>query len=73
MFLGETWVYLSHRKGITIENGEPKYKPAVLYAFRPKRVEKLILERDATERELNRLKARGITPVIIPDGDKDHR
>lgn len=80
--LGETWVLLAHLKvpiyktGFMNPNGlansEPEKKPAVFYAFRPVRVEKLIWKSKATKKRLKELEKQGITPVIIPDGDKDH-
>jgi len=44
----------------------------IFCAFIPKRVEKLIWKNQATPEELEKLEKRGITPVIIPDGDSDH-
>lgn len=44
----------------------------IFTAFIPQRVEKLIWQKDATPEELEKLQRRGISPVIIPDGDKDH-
>jgi len=44
----------------------------IFCAFIPKRVEKLIWEKDATPKELEKLEHRGISPIIIPDGDADH-
>lgn len=80
--MGETWVLLAHPKvpiykdGFMEPNGlansEPEKKPAVFYAFCPVRVEKLIWKSKATKRRLKALEKKGITPVIIPDGDKDH-
>lgn len=37
-----------------------------------RRVEKLIWRHDADEKTLKSLEKRGITPVIIEDGDMDH-
>ena len=48
-------------------------KPAIFMAFIPQRLEKLIWERDADEKTLNTLKKQGITPVIIKNGDVDHK
>ncbi|GAI49612.1 unnamed protein product, partial [marine sediment metagenome] len=39
----------------------------IFCAFIPKRVEKLIWEKDATPEELGKLEHRGISPVIIPN------
>ncbi len=47
-------------------------KLGIFCAFIPKRVEKLIWESQATPEELEKLEKRGITPVLIPNGDKDH-
>lgn len=44
----------------------------IFCAFIPKRVEKLIWKSQATPEELEKLEKRGITPVIIKDGDLDH-
>jgi len=44
----------------------------IFCAFIPKKVEKLIWEKDATPEELGKLEHRGISPVIIPNGDADH-
>ena len=38
----------------------------------PQQVDYLIWESDATENRLDELEHKDITPVIIPDGDKDH-
>ncbi len=81
--VGKTWVYLAHRKAgtkIITENGgllnsEIQKKvpcPAIFLAFAPTRIEKLIWESEATEENLKELRRRGITPVIVHDGDPDH-
>lgn len=44
----------------------------IFCAFIPKKVEKLIWKSKATPEELEKLEHRGISPVIIPDGDADH-
>ena len=44
----------------------------IFCAFIPKKVEKLIWKSKATPEELESLEKRGITPVIVPDGDADH-
>lgn len=44
----------------------------IFAAFTPQRVEKLIWKSQATKEELAKLEKRGITPVVIKDGDKDH-
>jgi len=44
----------------------------IFCAFIPKRVERLIWKSKASPEELEKLEKRGISPVIIADGDKDH-
>lgn len=47
-------------------------KPGIFTAFIPQRVEKLVWESELTDEKREQLEKRGITPVPIPDGDKDH-
>ena len=49
-----------------------EYKFGIFSAFVPQRVEKLIWRHQATEDELDNLAKRGITPVVIENGDMDH-
>ena len=44
----------------------------IFCAFIPKRVEKLVWESELTDKEREKLEKRGISPVIIPDGDAAH-
>jgi len=46
--------------------------PGIFCAFIPKKVEMLVWGRKAIPEVLERLENRGISPVIVPDGDKDH-
>ncbi len=55
-----------------LETERKEKRLGIFCAFIPKRVEKLIWEKDATPEELKKLEKRGITPVPIPDIDKDH-
>ncbi len=55
-----------------IESEKIEYKLGIFTAFIPQRVEKLIWGKDATPEEIERLEKRGITPVVIKDGDLDH-
>lgn len=72
--IGTTWVYVAHKEGYekVINQYRTDKKPGIFYAFKPTRIEKLIWKSQATEKNLKSLKDRGITPVIIPDGDPDH-
>ncbi len=82
--LGETWVFLAHkkagRKQVLMPDTTPeettheKEVPAVFYIFKPTRIEKIVTETQSQdEAEMQKLKDRDITPVTVPDDDKDHR
>lgn len=72
--IGETWICLAHPKCgvyqdehgavITDEDGNPKYKKQIFYAFKPDRIE-YVVAGDESEEEIERLEKRGITPVIV--------
>jgi hypothetical protein len=69
--LGETWVWLAHPKTVPIEG---KMCPGVFSFFKPTAIEKLVTETQS--HDANAMKAlhdKGITPVIVPDDDKDHQ
>ena len=55
-----------------LETATIERRQGIFSAFIPQRVEKLIWETDATPEELDKLNKRGITPVIIKNGDADH-
>jgi len=44
----------------------------IFCAFIPKRVEKLVWESELTDEKREELEKRNITPIPVPDGDKDH-
>lgn len=75
--LGETWVFLAHPKVKDIVDpatGEIELVGGVFQIFRPTRVEKIITETQADdEAAMTKLADAGITPVIVPDDDRDHR
>lgn len=84
--LGKTWILLAHPKaGIKEVPTESKNLqgnigtellkvPAIFYAFRPTRVEKIITETKSKDGAyMEKLKEQGITPVIVPDNDEDHQ
>jgi hypothetical protein len=52
---------------------KPHYAMGVFCAFLPQRIEKLIWESQGTPEELEKLEKRGVTPILVPDGDEDHR
>lgn len=81
LVLGKTWVLVGHReaaqrptkqKGL---NGEciTEPGPGIFFAFRPTRIEMICKESQKEDADfLNSLERRKITPVFVPDHDKDH-
>ena len=61
-----------HPQPRLIEEPRVTYRFGIFCAFIPQRVELLVWEHDATPEKLAELGKRGITPVIIKDGDLDH-
>lgn len=55
-----------------LETDKVERRLGIFTAFIPQRIEKLLWESEATPEELEKLEKRGITPVIVPDGDTDH-
>jgi len=51
---------------------KPEYALGIFCAFVPRRIEMLVWESEATPERLENLRKRGITPVLVPDGDEDH-
>lgn len=47
-------------------------KAGIFSVFRPRRIEQLITKSKATKETKNKLKKRGITPIVVPDNDPDH-
>lgn len=69
--LGKTWVFLAH-----IEAGTKagRKHPAIFYVFRPTKIEKVVTETQSKDsHEMQKLIKKGITPVVVPDQDRDHR
>jgi hypothetical protein len=52
---------------------QPVFAPGIFYAWRPQRIEKICLESTRDTKEIADLVMRGITPVFVPDSDKDHQ
>ncbi len=83
--LGKTVVFFAHHKAC-VDNGLKLgtdgqviafiYKTGIFAAFIPQKVEGLYWESELKGKKgkklLEKLEKRGITPVSIPDGDKDH-
>jgi len=80
--LGKTIVYVAHRKAIKKvgfavfgeDIPEPEFVPGIFAAFRPTAIEKIVTETEARDEiEMKRLQKQGITPVVVPHDDPDHR
>lgn len=59
-------------QGRLIDAERVEYSMGIFAAFSPQRIELLIWQHDARPETLKKLEKRGITPVIIRDGDLDH-
>jgi hypothetical protein len=75
--LGKTWVFLAHsriKQFTDPSTGEIQWIGGVFRIFKPERIEKIVTETQAQdETEMNKLVEAGITPVIVPDNDRDHQ
>jgi hypothetical protein len=82
--IGETWVMLAHSKAVVTSQiaahtgpdtvvTETIYKPGIFYCWLPQRLEKIVVESSRGSEEITTLEKRGITPVFVPDSDKDHQ
>lgn len=73
--VGETWILLAHPKAIAKWDAtEMKWIPGIFRIFKPSRIEKIITETQSKDAEFMReLEASGLTPVIVPDNDRDHQ
>lgn len=80
--LDKTWILLVHPKAIVgkveekVVEGMGRvetriFKPGIFHAFKPRRIEKIVTDQTSDE-ELEKLKKRGITPVVVPHDDPDH-
>lgn len=73
--LGETWVLLAHPKGVIKPCGDlqAKYVPAIFRVWKPERIERIYKEGQRDSEAVQADIKRGITPVFVPDNDKDHQ
>lgn len=75
--VGEHWVFFAHpkvQKLVADGTGEESWLPGVFRIFKPQRIEKIITETMSRDEALmTDLAEKGITPVIVPDGDRDHQ
>jgi hypothetical protein len=75
--LSKTWVFLAHPriKEITDPStGKTRSIGGVFRIFKPERIEKIITASQACDAaSMAKLAEAGITPVVVPDDDRDHR
>ena len=83
--IGETWVFLAHRKAISnaqeivsypipadgpcTGEEEIEFTPGIIRAFRPSRIEYAVKGTETTE-ELDRMESRGLSPVRLKRTDE---
>lgn len=86
--VGETWVLLAHPKTTCGRCGGGGLRdlekcaacdgsgkvPGIFRVFRPERIEKIVTTTQFGDiKQMDELYARGITPVVVPDDDRDHQ
>lgn len=76
--IGETWVFLAHPRIREVtdatDDTKTEWRGGIFHICRPDRIEKIITETDAAdEAEMAKLAKVGITPVVVPDDDRDHQ
>jgi hypothetical protein len=71
--LGETWVFLAHPK-LQMIDGE--WKGGIFAMFKPTAIERLFTASGyaaTDEEERRRMERQNVTPIIVPDDDRDHQ
>ena len=60
--------------GLGLRDGSKvSWHPGIFRVFKPKRIELIITEAQSNDAEfMESVSKRGLTPVVVPDGDKDH-
>lgn len=74
--LGESWIFLAHPhvKQTIDADGKPQWHAGVFRIFKPDRIEKIVTRSESRDADaMEKLAKAGITPVIVPDDDQDHR
>jgi hypothetical protein len=74
--VGKHWVFFAHPKAAFAPTaGDLTARcPGIFRIFLPERIEKIVTESQAKDGEvMAKLTERGITPVIVPDNDRDHQ
>lgn len=77
--VGKHWVFIAHPRVKWHIEGEGDdaqqiWEAGVFRVFKPTAIEKIVTETQSKdELEMERLKRRGITPIVVPDDDMDHQ
>jgi hypothetical protein len=75
--IGEHFVFLAHPKMkevVDLVTGDTTWVGGVFHVFKPQRIEKIVTQTQfLDEKEMKKLEMQGITPVVVPDSDKDHQ
>lgn len=73
--IGESWVLFAHPRGIIKPTGDltAGYVPAIFRVWKPERIERIYKESDIGSEAVQADVKRGITPVYVPDNDRDHQ
>lgn len=73
--IGKTWLLFAHSRGIIKPQGDlsMKYIPAIFRVWKPERIERIYTESQRGSEAVQADEKRGITPVFVPDNDKDHQ
>lgn len=73
---GVHWVFLAHPKAVEATGGKDDggRGPGVFRIFRPRGIEVIVRQSEFEDEEkMAKLRARGLTPVAVPDDDPDHQ
>ena len=72
--VGKHYVLFAHPRGVAkvINELEAIYVPAIFRVWKPVRIERIYNESQRTSDEVAADIKRGITPVFVPDDDKEH-
>lgn len=80
LVLGDSIIYVAYKyMKFPLKDNDGKIfawesMPAIFMSFVPDRIEKIITESQSKNEELMKgLEEKGITPVIVPDNDPDHK
>ena len=72
--IGKSWVLFAHARGVVKPSGDltAKFVPAIFRVWQPQRIERIFNESARGSEAVQADEKRGITPVFVPDNDRDH-